>query len=321
MYALNSESISSLYVCPRLCKCNDLDGTGSLSITCSIPTINDLDFFKFETNVTSELNLDCVSSRRSHLEDRMFQHLYSFSTIAIRYCKFDFMSEQTLYGLYKLEHLTIDRATDLSIHEHSFINTPNLQILTIVNSGMTGFLAMLGLNQTEIINFTNNAIDSISDDNYMLPMKFERLRGIILNSNRIRKINITFSRMIPNLKYLLVADNMVSYISPNSLRNFTGLELLDFSKNNISTLDKSLLEDNTRLNVIKLGSNPITNIPEGFFRSTNQTEVLVLDSTSVSDFIWSQTSSLSSLYRLHVANCSLTFINSSVFVNLTVYVM
>ncbi|CAC5361602.1 unnamed protein product [Mytilus coruscus] len=74
--------------------------------------------------------------------------------------------------------------------------------------------------------------------------------------------------MIPNLKYLLVADNMVSYISPNSLRNLTDLEFLDFSKNNISILDKSLLEDNIRLNVIKLGSNPISNMPEGFFRIT-----------------------------------------------------
>lgn len=72
MYALNTESISRLYVCSRLYESNDMDETGSLSITCSKSTINDLEFLKFQTNVTSEINLDCLSSRRSHLEDKMF---------------------------------------------------------------------------------------------------------------------------------------------------------------------------------------------------------------------------------------------------------
>lgn len=101
---------------------------------------------------------------------------------------------------------------------------------------------MYGLKHIEIINFTNNAIDSISDDNYMIPMKFKRFRDIILNSNRIRKINITFSRMIPNLKYLLVADNMVSYISPNSFRNLTDLKYLDLSKTQYLYIRQKLVE-------------------------------------------------------------------------------
>lgn len=143
-HQLNTRVVSGLHFCPRLCACNDLDESGSLLITCSIPTIIDLEFSKFETNGTSELNLNCLSSRRSYLKDEMFQHLHSLSTITIRYCKFYFITKQTLYhvyGLYKLEHLTIDVATDLSIHEHSFICTPKLHTLVIVNSGMAGLPA------------------------------------------------------------------------------------------------------------------------------------------------------------------------------------
>lgn len=95
-HQLNTRVVSGLHFCPRLCECNGLDESGSLLIPCSIPTINDLECSKFETNGTSELNLDCLSSRRSYLKDEMFQHLHSFSTITIRYCKFDFITKQTL---------------------------------------------------------------------------------------------------------------------------------------------------------------------------------------------------------------------------------
>ncbi|XP_076078774.1 uncharacterized protein LOC143048785 [Mytilus galloprovincialis] len=87
--------------------------------------------------------------------------------------------------------------------------------------------------------------------------------------------------MIPNLKYLLVVNNMVSYISPNSFRSLTDLKYLDLSKNNISILDKSLLKDNIRLNIIKLGSNPISNMPAGFF-SINKVKVQMLDTKNSS---------------------------------------
>lgn len=56
IHQLNTGVVSGLHVCPRFCECNDLDDLGSLSITCSIPTINNLDFSKFEANATSVLN-------------------------------------------------------------------------------------------------------------------------------------------------------------------------------------------------------------------------------------------------------------------------
>ncbi|XP_071137122.1 platelet glycoprotein V-like [Mytilus edulis] len=158
----------------------------------------------------------------------------------------------------------------------------------------------------EIINFTNNAVDSISDDNYMIPMKFKRFRDIILNSNRIRTINITFSRMIPNLKYLLVADNMVSYISPNIFRNLTDLKYLDLSKTQYLYIRKKLVERQYQTNgyFLHIQCNKLNNISN--FSQSNALQQVSFSNNYFSGTRGKAFSSLSNLQIVDLTNTNIS---------------
>ncbi|XP_071135459.1 toll-like receptor Tollo isoform X2 [Mytilus edulis] len=315
IYSTRSHDFNNYKACPRPCECyvTYTADEPTVHVFCSIAKLSNFDFSRLETNVTSVLHITCESLLHSYLQDRIFQHLYSFSAFELSDCSFDNIHEHAFYGLRNLRELYINKARDLSIHDKAFFNTPNIRRLVITNSGVTQFPPLFGLNKIQFINFTNNVIKDISNDNFIeCDEPLNDLFVLILNNNRIHGINVTFGRFTPNLKYLSIADNMVADISSQSLLNLTYLELLDLTGNQLSELPSTLLKDNVNIKVVGLGPNPISQIDDGFFHSGKVMEVLVLGSTRVGDSIWNHLYDLPTIHELQLGNCSLTYINITV---------
>jgi Leucine-rich repeat (LRR) protein len=156
---------------------------------------------------------------------------------------------------------------------------------------MHEFPVLSGLLYLEFINFTNNAIENISnigmlDNNEIV----QNLYIVILNNNLINEINLTFHSTIPVIKYIALADNRISY---------------RISGNNLSELPGGLISDLSSAKIISLGSNPISIIPQGFFSSVKELQVLDLHSTQIGDSVLDNIQKLSSLHELHLGNCAI----------------
>ena len=283
------------YPCPHPCDCLvSYDSKEPIvDVFCAISSINgnQTDFSQLETNITSILHIDCAHYLHSFLCDRGFERLYSFKAVSFRSCRFDAIHEHALRGLDALTELRIDGAKDLKIHQNAFVNTPNLRRLTIINSGMHEFPVLSGLLYLEFINFTNNAIENISnigmlDNNEIV----QNLYIVILNNNLINEINLTFHSTIPVIKYIALADNRISY---------------RISGNNLSELPGGLISDLSSAKIISLGSNPISIIPQGFFSSVKELQVLDLHSAQIGDSVLDNIQKLSSLHELHLGNCAI----------------
>ncbi|CAC5412109.1 unnamed protein product [Mytilus coruscus] len=234
IYSTRSQDFNNYNACPHPCECYvKYTANGPIvHVFCSISKLSYFDFSRLETNVTSVLHLTCESLLHSSLQDRIFQHLYSFNAFELSGCSFDYIHKHAFYGLPNLRELNINRARNLSIHDEAFLDTPNMRRLVITNSGVTQFPSLYGLNKIQFINFTNNFIKDISNANFMeCDEELTDLYVLILNNNQIHDINVTFGIFTPNLKYLSIADNMVAHISSQSLLNLTYLELLDLTGN------------------------------------------------------------------------------------------
>ncbi|CAC5361609.1 unnamed protein product [Mytilus coruscus] len=254
--------------CPHPCECYvTYTANGPIvHVFCSISKLSNFDFSRLETNVSSVLHITCESLLHSHLKDILFQQLYSFNAFELSDCSFDYIHEHAFYGLRNLRELNINRARNLSIHDKAFLVTPNIRRLVITNSGVTQFPPLYGLNKIQFINFTNNFIMDISNDNFMeCDEELTDLFVLILNNNQIHGINVTFGRFTPNLKYFSITDNMIAHISSQSLLNLTYLELFDLTGNHLSELPSNLLKDNINIKVVGLGPNPISQIDDVFF--------------------------------------------------------
>lgn len=203
------------------------------------------------------------------------------------------------------------------------VNSIHIENAVIKELDKSAFAGLVGLSSFTIVNST---ILSVGTDAFELAYKLRILKisstplstaGFVSSSleelelSSCALLNITNTTFVnlPQLTYLNVASNNISFVDPVAFSELTNLEELTLEKNSISSLSPGIFENNVELVTLDISSNPLKTFNA---QLASDLETLILKSCNLQQFNGSF-DDLDLLTHLDLSNNSISDIPSNTF--------
>ena len=177
------------------------------------------------------------------------------------------LDKKTLSQLlgYSSEHIFYSD-NDFKLYSDDIIDLSKCNIIEIKKD------AFPILSATTLI-LNNNKITKIEDGAFN---NLIYLKQLYLNDNQITKIENGIFNELSNLEELYLNDNQITKIMPRSFRNLYSLKILNLCNNNITTLNNQEFFNLNSLKNLDLSNNKITDINSKAFYNMHKLQYLDL---------------------------------------------
>ena len=143
--------------------------------------------------------------------------------------------------------------------------------------------------------------------------KLPKLRGLILDNNKIDSLHEYAFTGLDSLVYLYLRRNKIADILPNQFKELSKLLDLDIAHNLISVISQEDFHGLDNLEILYLASNNIVEIHPGGFHYLTNLSALHLDHNRISEIHPLQFQNLTNLFQLHFDYNNISEIPSELF--------
>ena len=175
-------------------------------------------------------------------------------------------------NLPKLQKLTLNEHTLLSIPSNAFDDLPNLRFLDLKDNGLTTLPESISsLKKLEYLYLNNNNFT-------VLPEWITKLKNLLVldvTSNLLTSLPQDIGSL-SELITLYASDNQITAL-PESIKKLKNLRVLDVTSNLLTSLPESIGEIKNILEII-LEDNPITALPESIGNLSKLERIYLIDS-------------------------------------------
>ncbi|KAK2576225.1 hypothetical protein KPH14_005594 [Odynerus spinipes] len=223
-----------------------LDGLEDLSI--SNNRIQKLEGYVFQ-RMESLVSLDLRGNPIKQIHENTFQNLHKLRKLILSDVK-EMRDFPNLNGTSSLEVLKLDRARLKAIPPDLCIQCPKLKSFDVKSNYLTKIPNLTNCHDLRVLDFTNNAISSISDAPFRT---LGMLHDLLLANNNLKTISRDAFSGLSKLQVLDLESNYIDYIDPGAFTETKQLEDLNLGNNVFPTLPVNGL---ARLLHLKTFNNP-----------------------------------------------------------------
>ncbi|XP_012145922.1 podocan [Megachile rotundata] len=223
------------------------------------------------SNTLMQLNLN--NNQISKIWHKELKNLISLTVDDNRISSVGKNYDLDLSGLSSLEYLSISNNPITVLDDTAFVDTANLRCLNMSENGLTAlepevFTPLISL---EITILNNNMFRTIP---FMKPLNISTL---LMDCNRITNLTSNSLSMLPNLRKLSLAGNMISSIHVDTFKSQELLEELDLSDNELNHLPVHWDLHTENLRYLDLSGNKFISITPFLSTTITALEQVYLD--------------------------------------------
>lgn len=209
----------------------------------------------------------------------------------------DIITNQTLMGLKSLQQLYLNNNNILQIDSAALNNLLSLTDLTLSSNVdmMLDLSIFSNLSLTEVLihdvwkpfdfgnakNVSISTLDlsscNITDVGALRLARVDKLKKLLLNSNKIRIIDKHSFQNLTNLYFLDLSDNLITSITPGSFVSVQDIDVLNLSNNNLQSLQFGTFDGLANLKILNLSSNSLRGLSGNIFHNSNKLSIIYLD--------------------------------------------
>lgn len=311
----------------------ELDLSSMTSCT-SFKNISNKTFVSLAGSPLRKLNLTITAITQINSGSFSFLRNLTLLYLDSNFIKQTFLGKE-FEGLGQLQEIHMSfNFQKINLSSTSFVNVPNLRVLTLAKS-LIGTALNLDpspfspLSKLTILDLSNNNIANI---------RASMLKGLVnlkvlkLQHNNLARLwksanlggPVLFLKEALNLTTLQMDSNGLDEIPPDALRGLTNLHRLSLANNLLNSLKDSIFDDLTSLQVLILQKNLITTVkPEVFKTPMSNLSLLVMDRNpfdcTCESILWfvtwlnkSNMTRLPGLREQYTCNTPLTYFNRSI---------
>ncbi|KAL7648279.1 UNVERIFIED_CONTAM: hypothetical protein RMT77_000185 [Armadillidium vulgare] len=305
------------YEAPENCEWNFRDAIKrAVSLSCNLRTItSDFDSFRFsvaQSDYTVELKVFCsaVLFFQSSLQPRTFQRLYNLDSLTIEYCKLTSLPPGTFLELDELKYLAVRShnsdwsAMSLELSQESLIGMPKLEHLDLGQNNIWNLPDRLfcPLPSLRHLNLTWNRLQDVSEIGVNGGCS-AHLMTLDLSGNDLVVLPEEGLAGLRSLRLLLLQYNDISMLSDRALAGLSSLNVLNISSNRLVALPPDVFNETIALRELYLQNNSISVLAPSLFSNLNQLTVLDMSDNQLSSD-WVNSATFKGLFRLVVLGLS-----------------
>ena len=299
------------YPCPKECHCHLFLNPIIIGVFCEVNALDKNEYFS-ELNKTLYLSymvIDCDPNdpKESALSDGIFKSLHFFISIRINNCQIGYISERAFSGMRSLWGITIQGGTISHFAEKS-LQLPELFMLgmvSITETALSTAPSLCNLERLLYVNFSRNSLRSFKDTG-MICSNPGNIETIDVSDNSIEYLPTNLKSVTSKLKYLVCNGNKIRKINAELFQNLTDIETLNMKENHLTELPLAFLDNNPNMQVLKLAYNKIETLPLGVFSNLYNMSLLNLDGMGLNNDVWLELKNLTTLEFLFMSNNDLT---------------
>jgi Leucine-rich repeat (LRR) protein len=153
--------------------------------------------------------------------------------------------------------------------------TPDTRITSI-----TGNLDYPFLSDVQSLGISDTKMAFIPDFT-LVTRQFQKFNELIIIHSGLKSVDRRQLSKIPQLKLLILAENLIEHLPEDVLSDLVNLEALDVSRNEIKVLPPKLLWNLPKLNEFSANGNRIEVIPRDFFKNNRELEKLWINDNKI----------------------------------------
>lgn len=280
--------------------------------------------------------LDLTGTAISQISPGCFSAFRNLTTLRLEYNYIDQkLTGKEFEGLGQVQEIHMSNNHQMVIiTSTSFVNVPNLRVLTLarsINTQKTNLdpSPFSGLSNLAILDLSNNNIANIGDN---LLEGLVNLKELHLQHNNLARLwksanlggPVLFLKRAQNLTTLLMDNNGLDEIPEKALRGLSDLRKLSLSNNLLNSLKDSIFDDLNSLQSLFLHKNLITTVkPEVFKTPMSNLSLLVMSKNpfdcTCESILWFVTwlnntnmTNVPGLREQYMCNTPLTYFNRSI---------
>ncbi|XP_073953269.1 uncharacterized protein isoform X2 [Choristoneura fumiferana] len=178
-----------------------------------------------------------------------------------------------LNNLFSLSNLILSSNVDMVLDSSIFLNS-SLTEVSIHNVWKPFDFA--NAKNLSILNLDLSSCN-ITDIGTLRLVKVEKLKKLLLNSNKIRIIDKNSFQNLSDLFFLDLSDNLITSITPGSFVSAKDIDVLNLSNNNLQSLQFGIFDGLASLNVLDLSRNSLHSFNGNIFHNSHRISVIYLD--------------------------------------------
>lgn len=165
----------------------------------------------------------------------------------------------------------------------SMIGLKKLEAVTIQSESLKRVPIFSGLKSLRYVRIQSNSLVELAPNTFRDMPSLETVQ--IIGSSRLNRLEAGLFNDLPQLKYLNVAENGISWIHLRALSGLPNLKTIELSSNKISDAGMvgRAVKDLNRLEELKLDRNHITRLSEGSFVDLPALRELLLNDNAISE--------------------------------------
>uniref|UniRef100_A0A1I7RY49 Leucine-rich repeat-containing protein 15 n=1 Tax=Bursaphelenchus xylophilus TaxID=6326 RepID=A0A1I7RY49_BURXY len=215
----------------------------------------------------------------------------------LSYNKINLIQQLEFVNLIKLKELRLNNNKLGSLNPRSFMNVPSITHISLQENQLKEVLMLNTFEQLEFVNISFNALTRCP-----LFKDFSSLRQVILNGNKIQKIETMTFSSCPKLEVIDLRDNDIAVIARNSFDSLPEVKNVLLSENDLTSIPKGSLDGLNAVQSLSLANNTISEITKDSFTSVPNVTVLSLANNSIHEIPRDTFTSNTKLYWLDLSN-------------------